>query len=200
MREIERKYEVPDGFVLPSLQRPGWLVTDGGTVHLTATYYDTVDFRLAKARTTLRRRTGGKDAGWHLKVPSGAEREEIALPLGDGRRVPPELVEQVRPHTGGELLAPVALLETARTIRLVSAADGTALVEVVDDLVRSRRLDRLDRLGRDDAREWREVEAELLTPDLDEALAIVGHLLMAAGATPSGHASKLAQALGGDAG
>ena len=200
MREIERKYDVPDGFVLPPLQRPGWLVTDSGTVHMSATYYDTADFRLAKAGTTLRRRTGGKDAGWHLKVPSGAEREEIALPLDDGDRVPAELVAQVLAHTGGAALAPVALLETARTIRVVSATDGTGLVEVVDDLVRSRRLDRLDRLGRDDAREWREVEAELLTPDLDEALAIVGKLLMAAGATPSGHASKLAQALGGDAG
>lgn len=195
MQEIERKYDVPDGFVLPSLQRPGWLVTDGGTVHLSATYYDTADFRLAEVRTTLRRRTGGKDAGWHLKVPSGAEREEIALPLGDGERVPPELVEQVRPHTGGELLAPVALLETARTIRVVSEADGTALVEVVDDLVRSRRL---DRPGRDDGREWREIEAELLTPAYDDALALVGQLLQAAGATPSRHASKLTQALGRD--
>jgi inorganic triphosphatase YgiF len=192
-REVERKYDVPPGFALPSLEQPGWLVADGGTVHLSATYYDTGDLRLAAAKTTLRRRTGGKDAGWHLKVPSEGEREEIGLPLDDGSDVPLELAERVQPHTGGAPLQPVARLDTTRTIRTVTATDGTPLVEVVDDLVRSQRL---GPDGDGGAREWREVEAELLTDSHDEALAEVGRLLTEAGATPAGHASKLALALG----
>lgn len=190
MLEVECKYEVPADFVLPSLRRPGWVVTDGGTVQLSATYYDTADLRLAGARTTLRRRTGGKDAGWHLKVPSGADREELARPLGDTNTVPAELAAQVELHTHGAALAPVARLDTTRTIRTVSATDGTVLVEVVNDFVHVQRLG-----SEGPPHEWREVEAELLTPAHEDALAEVGQLLLEAGAVPSRHASKLAQAL-----
>src|SRR6266851_5652196 len=49
---------------------------------LDAVYYDTEDLRLIRAGVTLRRRTGGEDAGWHLKLPTGAgTRDEIRLPL-----------------------------------------------------------------------------------------------------------------------
>src|SRR4051812_42639837 len=33
-----------------------------------ATYFDTADLRLARAGLTLRRQTGGEDAGWHLQI------------------------------------------------------------------------------------------------------------------------------------
>jgi inorganic triphosphatase YgiF len=39
---------------------------------LEAEYYDTDDLRLISAGITLRRRRGGDDAGWHLKLPLGA--------------------------------------------------------------------------------------------------------------------------------
>ena len=39
---------------------------------LEAEYYDTDDLRLIRAGITLRRRSGGDDAGWHLKLPLGA--------------------------------------------------------------------------------------------------------------------------------
>ena len=42
--------------------------------HLVAVYYDTDALDLAANRITLRRRTGGKDDGWHLKLPDGADR------------------------------------------------------------------------------------------------------------------------------
>ena len=59
---------------------------------LDATYYDTAGLDLLRSKMTLRRRTGGPDAGWHLKLPAvqGA-RTEVGLPLsaGDPGDVPP---------------------------------------------------------------------------------------------------------------
>src|SRR6516164_7150796 len=74
--EIERKYAVDAGFVLPDLAAvPGVAaVTSPRTYHLTAVYHDTPGQRLAAARITLRRRIGGTDSGWHLKLPAGDRR------------------------------------------------------------------------------------------------------------------------------
>ena len=41
---------------------------------LDAVYFDTPGKDLARNRITLRRRTGGPDAGWHLKLPEGTRR------------------------------------------------------------------------------------------------------------------------------
>src|SRR5205814_9007246 len=83
---------------------------------LEAEYYDTGDLRLIRAGITLRRRRGGHDAGWHLKLPVGPDtRREIRLPLGRaGGRVPRELAGLVRVHTRGEPLQPIARLPTRR--------------------------------------------------------------------------------------
>ena len=88
-REIEQKYEAPTGCGTPQLPDLTCapevsVVVARGRVHLDAVYYDTADGRLAADRITLRRRTGGSDAGWHLKLPvSLAEgvRDEIRVPL-----------------------------------------------------------------------------------------------------------------------
>ena len=45
---------------------------------LEAVYYDTEDLRLAQAGVTLRRRRGGDDAGWHLKLPVGGDGQGTA--------------------------------------------------------------------------------------------------------------------------
>src|SRR5712691_1115500 len=95
--EVERKYAVGAGFVLPDLSAvPGVAaVTGPRTYHLTAIYLDTPGLDLAAAKITLRRRTGGTDAGWHLKLPAGAgaeARREVHAPLGSGGEpVPGEL-------------------------------------------------------------------------------------------------------------
>ena len=70
---------------------------------LDAVYFDTADLRLARAGITLRRREGGSDAGWHLKLPVGADsRDELRVPLGRARRTPPaELTALTRVHTRG---------------------------------------------------------------------------------------------------
>src|SRR4051794_9435112 len=95
--EIESKYDVPAHFVMPLL---GPLTPSNGDVteqDLIATYFDTADLRLLRHQVTLRRRIGGSDAGWHLKLPAwkGA-REEIQRPLGQSRStIPAELVQLV---------------------------------------------------------------------------------------------------------
>ena len=45
-------------------------VAPGAEQILDAIYHDTKDLRLLRAGVTLRRRTGGQDAGWHLKLPA----------------------------------------------------------------------------------------------------------------------------------
>ncbi|HEX2499269.1 MAG TPA: CYTH domain-containing protein, partial [Actinomycetes bacterium] len=93
MTEVERKYEVPPDFELPELTGgPAELTVDEPITHrLAATYYDTVGFTLARHGVTLRYRTGGTDAGWHLKRPAApGARTEIRAPRpSSGRnRVP----------------------------------------------------------------------------------------------------------------
>ncbi|WP_457963260.1 CYTH and CHAD domain-containing protein [Arthrobacter sp. D1-29] len=69
--EIEKKYEVGDEAVVPPLAGlPGVArVGDPHVATLEAVYFDTESYVLASRRITLRRRTGGADAGWHLKLP-----------------------------------------------------------------------------------------------------------------------------------
>src|SRR6266702_4005894 len=90
--ERERKYELPPGTKLPSLARLSGVAASVGPnpERLAAVYYDTHDLRLARAGVTLRKRTGGTDAGWHLKVPTEADtRDEIRFPLNEESTAPP---------------------------------------------------------------------------------------------------------------
>ncbi|WP_223269566.1 CYTH domain-containing protein [Frigoribacterium sp. ACAM 257] len=82
--EIERKYDVGAEAVVPDLDgvtSRADLAGGAGPVlevarverdapaHLRAVYHDTEDHLLLAAHITLRRRTGGHDEGWHLKLP-----------------------------------------------------------------------------------------------------------------------------------
>lgn len=192
MLEVERKFAVPPSFVVPELARDGWVVASGATVELDATYYDTEGLRLARANITLRRRVGGKDAGWHLKLPASGGRIEIQRPLGRGATVvPPALIDLVLAYTRGLVAAPVARIRTTRSLITVSDDDGTPLVEVADDHVVGQRLG-----GTGEATRWREIEVELLTAGREEVVVAVGKRLGKAGAAPSPSASKLARTLG----
>lgn len=90
--ETERKYEAPPGARLPDLgDLPGVADVAGPEEQvLQAKFFDTDDLRLIRRGITLRRRQGGSDSGWHLKLPVGSgSRREIRLPLGRAtRRVP----------------------------------------------------------------------------------------------------------------
>jgi inorganic triphosphatase YgiF len=196
--EIEQKFDVSAGFAVPDLAAvPGCAaVGDPVTHHLSATYYDTPGNRLAASKITLRRRTGGPDEGWHLKLPAGQHaRREIHAPLaaGDEAQVPEELASQVAEVTGGLPLAPIASLNTERTVLTLLHATGQVLAEVADDVVTARREGTAGEPLR-----WREVEVEVPEDSADTRLVLEGtaRLLLAAGAVPAATGSKLARLLG----
>src|ERR1700745_1471803 len=83
--EVERKFDVVESTVSPSFEGIAAVdhVEKSPTQSLDAVYCDTPSQDLARHKITLRRRTGGHDAGWHLKLPAGRDaRTEIRAPLG----------------------------------------------------------------------------------------------------------------------
>jgi CHAD domain-containing protein len=209
--EVERKYVADDGFELPPLtdlvagsgggQNRGIApVVEGEPVRqrLAATYFDTADLRLAAAGLTLRRRTGGDDAGWHLKVPAGSNtRSEVRQPLGRATRtVPASLQKMVWARSLGSALRPVAEIVTERTVRRLVDATGRVVAEVADDRVTARRLLATDGLGdaAGAATSWREIEVELADGDGD-LLSAVDARLRNSGLAEAPSSSKLAHVL-----
>lgn len=155
MKETERKYEPVDDSLLAGM--PGaTVVGNGEDLMLDAVYHDTADLRLARAGVTLRRRSGGDDAGWHLKLPLGGDaRDEIRSK--DSKRVPKELTDLVLGLTRGEPLAPVAHIRTKRKRWELLDKDGRVAAELVEDDVTAQTL------GEDEqVKAWREVEVELV--------------------------------------
>ncbi|MCU7826336.1 CYTH and CHAD domain-containing protein [Kitasatospora sp. DSM 101779] len=195
--ENERKY---DGALDRQLTADGLSqvsgVVPGGTEKLNAVYYDTPDLRLLRSGITLRRRSGGGDAGWHLKTPgSNGIRVETRLPLAAGHKRPPkELVRLVRGAARGERLAPVARLRTDRTVTLLVDADHRTLAEMVRDRV-SAKAPSMGTGPGSERTEWTETEVELADGDpglLDE----VEERLRARGLRRSAASSKLGRVLG----
>jgi inorganic triphosphatase YgiF len=194
--ETELKFEVSLDFVVPELSglADGVTVTEPEVRLLEARYFDTRDLRLAAAGITLRRRTGGTDAGWHLKLPVGAgTRRELQAPLGDAATaVPPELASLVASWAEDHPLLVVAVLETRRTVRNLVSGDGQILAEIADDTVTGQ----IPRLSDSPAEPvtWREIEVELVSGG-PQILAAARSRLAAAGARPSSSASKLGRLL-----
>ncbi|GAA0590409.1 CYTH and CHAD domain-containing protein [Streptomyces crystallinus] len=193
-REIERKYEATgDDVRLPDLTRVRGVagVVDKGVVELDAVYYDTPDLRLAVDSLTLRRRTGGDDAGWHLKFPVATGiRDEIRAPLSP--EVPRTLTALLRSRVRDARLDPVVRLTSSRDVRQLVDGDGTLLAEVSVDAVRAVRLGP-GKAGATAA--WTEVEVELADEVDPDLLDRVEKRLRKAGLRPSESASKLARAL-----
>ncbi|MFJ4684892.1 CHAD domain-containing protein [Streptomyces sp. NPDC088789] len=189
-REIERKYESDDSG-LPDLTGVAGVaaVIDKGVAELDATYYDTADERLAKDAITLRRRTGGGDAGWHLKFPvAPGVRDEIREPLSTA--LPRSIAGLVRSRVRGTDLLPVVRLRSARDVRELADADGRVLAEVSVDAVRAERL-----TGAGGQAQWTEIEVELADGVDVAVLDKIEKRLRKAGVRPSTSPSKLARAL-----
>lgn len=150
-KETERKYEPKDSGLLAGV--PG--LGGGEELLLDAVYHDTADLRLARQGVTLRRRTGGTDPGWHLKVPLGGDsREEFQA--REQKQVPSELSDLVLGLTRGEPLAPVAHIRTKRH-RWELVKNGRVTAEVVEDEVSAQTLGESEEI-----KTWREVEVELV--------------------------------------
>ncbi|WP_433889327.1 CHAD domain-containing protein [Streptomyces sp. CA-111067] len=201
LTETERKYEADESAAdvaaapldlegLPSVAT----VTRLEPVLLDAVYFDTAELALAAHRTTLRRRTGGTDAGWHLKRPTDRAdtRTELHASLGRAPGRPPKALRaEVAALTRGRELAPVVRLRTTRRLTLLLDAEGRTLAEVAYDEVRAD----LVPPGETAGSTWTETEVELHAGG-DALLDAVEERLGAAGLHRSASASKLARALG----
>ncbi|MGA2824890.1 MAG: CYTH domain-containing protein [Streptosporangiaceae bacterium] len=199
--ETEQKYDADPGFAMPDFGAlPGCSVAGPEHYELSATYFDTGDLRLAANRVTLRRRTGGTDEAWHLKLPvRPGTRRELHLPLSEGTEtVPRQMQAMVADITGGAALHPIAQLDTSRTVRRLTSSEGQVLAEVADDEVTARRLGPEARLGPEGSpMRWHEIEVELVSGP-PTVLESAGKLLREAGARPSASASKLGRLLAAD--
>ncbi|MFD4324752.1 CHAD domain-containing protein [Nocardioides sp. NPDC058538] len=191
--EIEWKYDVDEDALLPDLVGlpDGVQVDPQGTLALSATYYDTAELDLIRAGITLRRRTGGDDAGWHLKLPVGTDRHELQVPLeGPAVEPPLELTAIVRGVVRERPLVRVGAVDTSRVSTLLRAVDGRLLAEVCDDRVTARRI----ASGSSEAETWREWEVEF-NGEPDRMVDELERRLLAAGARPSARRAKLARIL-----
>lgn len=193
--EIERKYDVdPDGPDVPDLTGlPGVArVAPVEEYDQRATYFDTSELALLADRITLRRRVGGADDGWHLKLPAGTARTELHHPIVDAEAsdepVPGPLLDRVRAIVRDRPVAPSADLRTRRRVHRLLDAEGRVLAELCDDRVEARTGSAAE------VERWREWELELVDGPA-ELLDLAEPLLVTGGAHRSASASKLARAL-----
>lgn len=190
-REIERAYApageagLPDLTALPGVARVG----DPEVVELSATYFDTAELALTRAGVSLRRRKGGGDEGWHLKLPAGRGRDELQLPLTRAVRPPRELADVVVGLVRGAPLGVVATIETRRTTYPLLDDAGRVLAEVADDEVTGTPADGAPPVL------WREWEVELVDggPELLEA---ADDLMAGVDVSPSAVQRKILRVLG----
>ena len=205
--EVEVKFSAPDHAVVPGFDFvPGVASVDEEVREMSATYVDTADLRLTRAKRTLRRRLGGPDEGWHLKTPAEAGRMEYGADLDEGSvegegadatyTVPDSLLAPVRSIVREHQLGPIARVDNVRHVSTLKNAEGEAIAEFCDDHVTAVSL-----LPGGEETSWREWEIELIgdistQPEGTELLERLGAVLRIAGATPSDSPSKLATALG----
>jgi CHAD domain-containing protein len=192
--EREDKFDVDPGFVVPELSD---LLPDGGrqdraSYQLDNTYYDTAEGDLRRMGITLRKRVGGPDAGWHLKIPAGPARTELRS-KSRSAGVPKALADPLSGVRRGQELGAVATISTDRDVLRLFNAAGELMAEIADDQVESATLGESTTL-----RTWREVEVELGSGGDEALLRALGNRLIEWGARNSPYPSKLRRALGAE--
>ncbi len=202
--EIERKFDVASASAVPDLRGVHGIAAFGDptTVRLKAAYVDTAGLDLARRHIILRRREGGADAGWHLKIESETdERMEHRCPLDSFESPPEALLGLVRGVVRDRPLDLVACLDTHRTETPLLDRAGDVLALFCDDeVVAETFAPNAGTTGHPDpvpasTTRWREWEIELVDGDR-RLLAAAARVLLAAGARPGASPSKLAHALG----
>lgn len=199
--EVERKFDVIESTVSPSFEGIAAVVRveQSPTQQLDAVYFDTPSHDLARNQITLRRRTGGADAGWHLKLPAGPDkRTEMRAPLSaSGDAVPAELLDVVLAIVRDQPVQPVARISTHRESQILYGAGGDALAEFCNDDVTAWSAGAFHAAGAADngpaEQQWREWELELVTTDGTADTKLLDRLanrLLDAGAAPAGHGSN----------
>ncbi len=197
--ELELKFAVGRAFAMPDLIGAGSVaeMLPLPTQELRATYYDTVDRRLARWGITLRHRTGeGDRAAWTLKLPTPAadvagvtpaSREEMEIEGGPGT-IPEVLVDLVTAHVRSHPLAPAAVLATTRAGWRLVAGDGHPVAELTTDDVSVME-------GPEIRSRFSELELEAREASLDDLAALTRRLLEA-GAVGAEPIPKAVRALG----
>jgi len=199
--EVEHTYDVdaatplPDWTVLPGVAAVG----EPEPRDLDARYFDTAAAHLARARVAVRRRSGGPDEGWHIKIATPEGKHEWAWPLDvepadDALDVPvPEPVVAALAQWAQPPFTALARIRNHRTAYALRDADGALVAEFVDDQVTARD----ERRGTESS--WREWELELgPAAPVDPAafFAAADELVAAVGGRPAASESKLARTLG----
>jgi CHAD domain-containing protein len=191
--ERELKFEAAHEAELPDVDGIiGGTSVRSETVQLRAVYYDTSDRHLQRNLVTLRRRSGGPDAGWHLKLPAGADHTKVEIQT-DGRSstVPRELSELVKGIRLGQRLTATARLDTTRTRHEILDPSGELIAEVAEDDVSATPL-----LDGGEPSAWREVEVELGPAGDDATLKLFRRALKQSGFGEASYGSKYARAVG----
>lgn len=188
--EVERKYEVAIGATIPKFEESAYHLATAQVHTLEARYYDTPEFLLAQHRIAVRHRTGGNDAGWHLKQRGSAGVLETEWP--DADTMPTELVAKLHDLIGTPIdgLDVIAHINTTRTSYPVLDGRGHQVAELVDDTVHG-----YDAVA-EVARAWREWEVELVGSDGSTVFDAIEPALTQAGATLSLAESKIRRTMG----
>jgi len=161
-REVEFKFRVPEDFQVPDFSQGSNEVVAEPERMMSATYFDTTDATLLRWGITMRKRTGGSDDGWHLKIPAfgevgipGASVRDELLSADPGEFPPADFISTVAALLRDAELVPLARVETKR-LPFTVFKKGEAMVEVVDDHVQVFQGNML-------VDSFREIEVELLS-------------------------------------
>ncbi len=201
--ELELKFAVGRAFAMPDLVGAGSVanVLPVPTQELEATYYDTVDRRLARWGITLRHRTDAGDRSlWTLKLPTPAtarvakvagvapaSRDEVVIE-GEPGAIPEVLIDLVTAHVRSHPLTQAAVLATRRAGWRLLADDGHDVAELTSDDVSV--------IEAGDVRSrFSVLELEARGASMDDLTAVTDRLL-AAGAVGTEPIPKVVRALG----
>ncbi len=196
--EIELKFVLSTRDEIPRFEGFGSLGITS-EFELNALYFDTPDLLLTSKGVSLRRRSGGDDAGWHLKASTKGSKRRVETRAEITGARPPAVLRDILGEVVHQSLleaplVPIARLRTIRAETPLLDTTGHVLAKICVDDVWAEVPPPSRHEGRWNEPSWRELEVELTegTEDLLEAMAAA---LAAAGITGAQYGSKVSHAL-----